>query len=183
MVILHPIFLFICFSQILIYGRNIFFVQERSGLNEKSFKIIKFRTMKNLRDTSNKLLPDTKRLTKFGKLLRYLSLDELPNLINIVRGEMSLVGPRPLPISYVAKMSELQRKRFKVRPGLTGLAQISGRNNLEWADKLRLDLLYVDKISFILDMKIILSTFREIIGNNELKDLDSISTEDYTPEF
>lgn len=139
-------------------GKPVLFKQDRPGLNEKIFTLYKFRTMTDKRDENGSLLPDEKRLTAFGKFLRSTSLDELPELWNIVRGDMSLVGPRPLLIQYLPLYNEHHKHRHDVRPGLTGLAQVNGRNKISWEDKLDLDIDYTKNISFWGDMKIIFLT-------------------------
>jgi lipopolysaccharide/colanic/teichoic acid biosynthesis glycosyltransferase len=139
-------------------GAPVIFCQERPGKNEKIFKLYKFRTMTDARDENGELLPDEVRLTKFGKFLRSTSLDELPELWNILRGDMSIVGPRPLLVSYLPYYTEEERKRHCVSPGLTGLAQVNGRNNLTWEEKFAYDLEYVNRISFTADVKIIIKT-------------------------
>ena len=139
--------------------------------------------MKDCYDSSGKLLPDSLRLTKLGKLLRFYSLDELPNLANVLLGHMSLVGPRPLPIRYLANMNMLQRNRHNIRPGVTGLAQVSGRNELVWTKKISLDLIYVENISLFLDLKIIFRTLLVLFGTNENNDIKEISFDSYEPNF
>lgn len=140
-------------------GSPVFFRQSRPGKNEKIFELYKFRTMTDKRDTEGNLLPDRERLTKFGRKLRSTSLDELPEIINILKGDMSFVGPRPLSIKYLPYYTEEEKHRHDVRPGLTGLAQVNGRNSLSWEDKFKLDLSYVNKITFLTDLKILLKTF------------------------
>ncbi len=139
-------------------GSPIFFKQERPGKNEKIFMLYKFRTMSDARDENGELLPDDIRLTAFGKFLRSTSLDELPEAFNILKGDMSVVGPRPLLTEYLPLYNEHQKRRHEVRPGLTGLAQVSGRNALTWEEKFDIDVSYVDNISFALDVKIIFKT-------------------------
>ena len=182
-VMLFPLILIICTIQIFFYNFNIFYFQERSGLQEKPFNIVKFKTMNDVYDPSNNLLPDSDRVTRFGKLLRFFSLDEIPNLINVLLGQMSIVGPRPLPTNYSNKMSKVQKTRFAVRPGITGLAQVSGRNNLGWSEKISLDLVYLQKISFFLDLSIIAKSFFVFMGTNENKDVRHISFNNYKPNF
>ncbi len=143
-------------------GSPILFKQDRPGLNEKIFIMYKFRTMIEEIDESGELLPDEKRLTRFGKFLRSTSLDELPELLNILKGDMSFVGPRPLLISYLSLYDDYQKRRHAVRPGLSGLAQVNGRNAISWVDKFNLDIEYVDNISFIGDWKIIFQTIRKV---------------------
>ncbi len=139
-------------------GSPVLFMQERPGRNEKIFKLYKFRTMTDERDADGKLLPDEARLTKFGKLLRATSLDELPEAFNIIKGDMSVIGPRPLLVRYLPRYNEEQRHRHDVRPGLSGYAQVNGRNTLSWQDRFRLDVEYVNKITFRGDVKILFQT-------------------------
>ena len=158
LIILSPVILIIALIVYVKMGRPILFSQERPGLNEKIFTLYKFRTMTNAYGPDGKLLPDSSRLSRFGKILRSTSLDELPELWNILKGDMSFVGPRPLLVQYLSLYSDEQRHRHDVRPGLTGLAMIHGRNNLNWNDKFAYDLQYVEQQSFLLDMKILLWT-------------------------
>ena len=143
-------------------GGPAIFTQARPGLNEKIFKLYKFRTMTNEKDENGNLLPDDKRLTKFGKFLRSTSLDELPELINIIKGDMAIVGPRPLLVDYLQYYNEEQKHRHDVRPGLTGLAQVNGRNSITWEQKFKQDIEYIQKISFINDIKIIFKTIAKV---------------------
>ncbi|HFU7090344.1 TPA: sugar transferase [Bacillus cereus] len=150
------------------FGSPIIFKQERSGLYGKSFYIYKFRTMTNKKDESGNLLPDDVRLTRFGKLLRKLSLDELPQLINVIKGDVSLVGPRPLLMEYLELYTAEQNRRHQVRPGITGWAQINGRNSISWEEKFELDVWYVDNHSFWLDIKIILITVVKVFKSEDI---------------
>lgn len=143
-------------------GKPVIFKQKRPGKNEKIFTLYKFRTMTDEKDKQGNLLPDSERLTKFGEFLRSTSLDELPELINIIKGEMSIVGPRPLLVEYLPLYNEEQKHRHDVTPGLTGLAQISGRNSIEWEEKFKEDIEYVNNITFIQDVKIVLKTFKKV---------------------
>lgn len=147
---------------------NPFFTQERPGLHEKIFKLVKFRTMTNEKDKDGNLLPDEQRLNSYGKFLRSTSLDELPELYNILKGDMSIVGPRPLLVKYLPFYRPVERIRHSVRPGLTGLAQINGRNNLNWDDRLKHDIEYVHNISFINDCTIILHTVVKVLHRSDI---------------
>ena len=158
LIIFLPIMILISLVQLLYFGSNIFFIQVRNTKNSKQFKIIKFRTMTDIFDKSGLQLPDKYRITKFGKFLRATSLDEIPNLFNVLLGQMSIVGPRPLPISFYDSMSVEQQKRYQVSAGLTGLAQVSGRNKLTWKEKIDFDLIYVQNLNFYFDLKIIFKT-------------------------
>lgn len=144
-------------------GSPVLFKQERPGKDEKIFKLFKFRTMTDERDEDGNLLPDSVRLTKFGKFLRKTSLDELPEAFNILKGDMSVVGPRPLLVEYLPYYTEEEQQRHSVRPGLSGLAQVSGRNMLDWEDRLRIDVEYVKNVTFINDVKIIFKTVMKMI--------------------
>lgn len=139
-------------------GSPVLFTQDRPGKDEKIFKLYKFRTMTDARDESGNLLPDDVRLTKFGKLLRSTSLDELPEVFNILKGDMSIIGPRPLLVKYLPLYNEEQKRRHEVRPGLSGYAQVNGRNSVSWEEKFRMDVEYVDHVTFVGDVKIILGT-------------------------
>lgn len=162
-IILMPLLIFILLIILFEIKENPFFLQERPGKDEKLFKIIKFKTMKNLYDAKNLLLADEFRVTRIGYFLRKYSLDELPELWNVLIGDMSLVGPRPLLKQYLPYYTATERKRHSLRPGITGLAQISGRNFLDWDSRLKLDVEYVENVSFLLDCKIMLKTIGKII--------------------
>ena len=142
---------------------SVFFFQERPGFKAKPFRIIKFKTMTDERDEKGNLLPDVERITALGKFVRKLSLDELPQLINVLKGDMSLIGPRPLLFKYIPLYSEQQKRRHEVKPGITGWAQVNGRNSISWEKKFKLDVCYVDNVSFTLDMKIIWMTIVKIL--------------------
>jgi undecaprenyl phosphate N,N'-diacetylbacillosamine 1-phosphate transferase len=161
-IVLSPIFLIVALLVRTKLGSPVLFKQTRPGLNEEIFMMYKFRTMTDERDENGKLLPDSVRLTKFGRLLRSTSLDELPELFNILKGDMSIVGPRPLLVQYLPLYNNYQKRRHEVRPGLSGLAQVSGRNAISWEDKFNLDVEYVDNVSFIEDWKIILTTIKKV---------------------
>lgn len=170
LIILSPVFLIlIVLGRIKMKG-NPFFTQERPGKDEKIFKLIKFRSMTEERDENGNYLPDEIRLTKYGKLLRKTSLDELPEFINILKGDMSFVGPRPLLVKYLPLYNEEQHHRHDVRPGLTGLAQVHGRTNCSWKERFRLDIEYVNNITFLGDVKILIDTVRVVLSK---KDVDN----------
>jgi wcaJ protein len=154
-------------------GSPILFKQDRPGLNEKIFKMYKFRTMTDEKDKDGNLLPDTDRLTKFGKFLRSTSLDEIPELWNVLTGEMSLVGPRPLLVSYLNKYNEYEKRRHEVKPGITGWAQINGRNNTTWEERFKNDIYYVKNISFELDLKIIIKTILKVLKRSDINQSDT----------
>jgi len=162
LIVLSPMLLILTVLGAIKMKGNPFFTQLRPGKNEKIFRLIKFRSMNNKKDEDGNLLPDDQRLTKYGKILRSTSLDELPELINILKGDMSIVGPRPLLVRDMVFMTSRQRKRHTVRQGLTGLAQVSGRNNMPWEQKLEYDLLYVERITFWGDVKIIFATVGKV---------------------
>lgn len=158
---------------------NPFFTQSRPGKDEKIFNLIKFRSMTCEKDKDGNLLPDEVRLTKYGKLLRATSLDELPELFNILLGHMSIVGPRPLLVKYLPLYNEEQRHRHDVRPGLTGWAQVNGRNTLSWEDKFRLDVDYVNRISFMLDVKVIFMTVKKVFCREGISSETSATMEEF----
>lgn len=160
-------------------GSPVLFTQDRPGRNEKIFKLYKFRTMTDERDENGELLPDDVRLTHFGKLLRSTSLDELPELYSIIKGDMAVVGPRPLLVQYLERYDEHQARRHEVRPGLTGYAQINGRNCVAWGDKFNYDVEYVDNISFKNDFKIIADTFRIVIMREGISSETSVTMEEF----
>lgn len=161
-IVLSPVLLIVALFVRVKLGTPVIFKQKRPRLNEKIFTMYKFRTMTDERDENGELLPDSVRLAKFGKFLRSTSLDELPELFNILTGDMSIIGPRPLLVQYLPLYNEHQKSRHEVRPGLSGLAQISGRNAISWEDKFSLDVEYVDKMSFIGDWKIIFLTLKKV---------------------
>lgn len=173
LIVLSPIILIVGFLVRIKLGSPIIFKQERPGKSEKIFSMYKFRTMTDERDHNGEYLPDEIRLTKFGKMLRATSLDELPELWNILKGDMSIVGPRPLLVEYLPLYSEKQRKRHNVRPGLTGLAQVNGRNAISWEEKFDLDVYYVDKISFFNDLIIIIQTCKKVIKKENINTINN----------
>lgn len=158
-------------------GSPVLFTQERPGKNEKLFKLYKFRTMTNERDSDGKLLPDSQRLTPFGSMLRSSSLDELPELINILKGDMAIIGPRPLLVQYLPFYTDEEKHRHDVRPGLSGLAQVNGRNLVKWDQRLAYDLQYVNKITFLGDLKIVVQTVKKVLGREDVAvDTDTVET-------
>jgi lipopolysaccharide/colanic/teichoic acid biosynthesis glycosyltransferase len=171
LLILSPVLAFAAAAIRLTMGRPVLYRQKRPGLNGEPFTILKFRTMSNARSADGKLLPDDQRVTRVGRWLRKSSVDELPELLNVLRGEMSLVGPRPLLMSYLGRYSPQQARRHEARPGLTGLAQINGRNALSWPERLVLDVDYVDHWNFWLDLRILITTARKLsTGSDESAD-------------
>lgn len=166
LIVLSPILLITAFLVRVKLGSPVIFKQERPGLNEKIFTLYKFRTMTDERDSEGNLLPDEVRLTKFGKLLRSTSLDELPELLNILFGDIAVIGPRPLLVEYLPRYNAEQRRRHEVRPGLSGLAQVNGRNAISWEDKFKYDVQYVEHVTFLGDWKIILQTVLNVIKRN-----------------
>lgn len=158
--LLFPVFLIVCYKVRNNLGSPIFFLQERPGKDGKIFKMIKFRSMKDAFDKEGNLLPDHERITPFGQKLRSTTLDEMPQLINVLKGDMSIVGPRPQLAEFMDHYTAYQMRRHEVRPGMTGLAQVSGRNNLSWEEKFDLDVKYVDEYSFFLDFKIMFKTVK-----------------------
>lgn len=163
-IVLSPVILIVAILIRVKLGTPVIFKQKRPGLNEKIFMMYKFRTMTAERDDDGELLPDSVRLTKFGKFLRSASLDELPELFNILKGDMSIIGPRPLLIEYLPLYNEYQKRRHEVRPGLSGLAQVSGRNAISWEERFNLDGEYVDNISFIGDLRIVFLTIKTVVA-------------------
>lgn len=161
-------------------GASAFFYQERPGLDGKIFKIIKFKTMTDQRDTNGSLLPDEKRLTKVGRFVRSTSIDELPQLINVLKGDMALIGPRPLLVQYLPLYSKEQIRRHEVRPGITGWAQVNGRNAISWTKKFELDVWYVDHCSFLLDLKILFLTIKKVFVREGINSDTSVTMEPFT---
>ena len=168
LIIFSPILLIVGVGVRIKLGSPIFFRQSRVGLNGEIFEMVKFRTMKDAYDAEGNLLPDEERLTAFGNFLRKSSLDELPELWNVLKGDMSLVGPRPLLVEYLPLYSEEQMKRHNVRPGITGYAQVNGRNNISWTKKFELDVYYVENFSLWLDIKILFQTVAKVLGQADI---------------
>lgn len=177
LIILSPLMLIIYVLILINFGGPAFFVQERVGKDNKVFKMIKFRTMKDSRDKDGNLLSDNERVTKFGSFLRSFSLDELPELINIIKGDMSLVGPRALLVQYLECYNDEQIRRHDVLPGLTGWAQINGRNSITWSEKFKLDVWYVDNWSLWLDIKIFFLTFWKVVKREGINQSETVTME------
>lgn len=177
--VLSPVLLILTVVGAVKMKGNPFFTQLRPGKNEKIFKLIKFRTMTCETDENGNLLPDEVRLTKYGKMLRSTSLDELPELINILCGDMAIVGPRPLLVQYLPLYSEEQRKRHSVRPGLTGLAQVNGRNSISWTERFKYDVAYVENISLWNDIKILFATVKKVLIRDGISSETSETMEDF----
>ena len=180
LILFSPILLVVALLIRINLGSPVFFTQTRLGKDGKEFKMIKFRTMKDSLDKFGQLLPDEQRLTKFGKILRSTSLDELPELINVLKGDMTLVGPRPLLVGYKELYSERQFRRHEVSPGITGWAQINGRNAISWNERFELDVWYVDNISFLLDMKILVMTILKVIKRDGINEQGQASMSKFT---
>ncbi len=176
---LSPIFLFITLFLIVSNQGKPFFFQKRPGKNEIFFKIIKFKTMNDKKNKDGHLLSDAERLTRIGAFVRKTSLDEIPQLINVIKGDMSLIGPRPLLPEYLPLYSDFQKRRHEVKPGITGWAQVNGRNAISWNDKFNLDVWYIDNISFLLDLKIILLTLKKVIVKEGITSDTSVTMEKF----
>lgn len=179
LIVLSPVLLVLTVLGAIKMKGNPFFTQQRPGKNERVFKLIKFRTMTCETDEKGELLPDAQRLTKYGKFLRSTSLDELPELINILKGDMSIVGPRPLLVRYLQRYNDFQRRRHEVRPGLTGYAQVRGRNAISWDEKFRYDVEYVDNITFLGDVKILLDTVMAVLRRDGISSETSATMEEF----
>lgn len=180
LLVIWPILLIIALLLLIFNeGAGAFFTQERPGYNGKVFKIIKFKTMNQRRGPDGNLLPDVQRITKFGGFIRKFSIDELPQLFNVLKGDMSIIGPRPLLVQYLPLYSKEQARRHNVRPGITGWAQCNGRNNLSWTEKFKLDVWYVDNISFALDLKIIWTTAMKVLKRADIEN-DTVENKQYT---
>lgn len=180
LIILSPVLLIVAMLVRIKLGGPVIFKQDRPGKDEKIFKLYKFRTMTNEKDENGNLLPDDKRLTKFGKLLRSTSLDELPELINIIKGDMSIIGPRPLLVEYLPLYNEEQKHRHDVRPGLTGYAQVSGRNLVDWEERFKLDVEYVNNISFKMDVNVLIDTVKVVFKREGISQEGNATMEMFT---
>ena len=161
-------------------GAGVFFVQERPGKNGKIFKLLKFKTMTDERDVDGNLLPDIDRLTKVGSLVRSTSIDELPQLFNVIKGDMSLIGPRPLMVKYLPLYNKEQARRHDVRPGITGWAQVNGRNSISWNKRFELDVWYVDNISLWTDLKILFLTIKKVLMRADINSANDVTMDDFT---
>jgi lipopolysaccharide/colanic/teichoic acid biosynthesis glycosyltransferase len=179
LLLLSPVFLVISILIFMTDGKPIYFTQKRSGINKQSFEFYKFRTMTNEKDKNGDLLPDEKRLSKYGRILRKTSIDEFPSFFNVLKGDMSVVGPRPLLERYLSRYDNNQIRRLEVKPGITGLAQIKGRNNLSWEEKFEFDVNYVDNYKLLIDIKIILLTFLQLFRPHGI----NTKNETIMPEF
>ena len=172
LILLFPVFIFIIFLLSIENKGKPFFIQSRPGRNGKIFKIVKFKTMNDKMDSNGNLLPDIDRLTKIGNFVRKTSLDEIPQLFNVIKGDMSLIGPRPLLANYLHLYNDFQKRRHEVKPGITGWAQVNGRNAISWDKKFELDIWYVDNVSLFLDMKIIFLTIKKVLSSKDVYTLE-----------
>lgn len=175
LLLLSPIFFIVLVLLAMYNAGKPFFFQERPGKNEKIFKVIKFKTMNDKKDSNGELLPDSVRLTKVGKFVRKTSLDEIPQLLNVLKGDMSLIGPRPLLVEYLPRYNDEQKKRHNIRPGITGLAQVNGRNAISWKRKFEYDVEYVDNLSFFLDVKIFFMTFLKVFKSEGINEVGQVT--------
>lgn len=180
LIVLSPVFLFVLVFLTIANEGKPFFFQKRPGLNERIFDVIKFKTMNDKKDAQGNLLPDAERLTSVGSFVRKTSLDEIPQLINVLKGDMSLIGPRPLLAEYLNLYNEEQKKRHNVRPGITGWAQVNGRNTISWQKKFELDVWYVNNISFLLDVKIFFKTFLKVFKSEGINTEGTATTIKFT---
>lgn len=182
-ILISPLFLLLwLWLSIANKGAGAFFTQSRPGKNERIFNVIKFKTMTDERDNEGQLLPDEKRLTKVGKFVRSTSLDEIPQLLNVIKGDMSLIGPRPLLVQYLPLYDEKQKRRHEVRPGITGWAQVNGRNTISWEQKFDYDVWYVDNVSLSLDLRILLMTIKKVFVREGISSDTSATMEVFTPK-
>lgn len=179
-IILLPVFLVVVVLLVVANAGKPFFFQLRPGKNEKIFRVIKFKTMNDRKDANGDLLPDAKRLTPIGRFVRKTSLDEIPQLLNVIKGDMSIVGPRPLLVEYLPLYNDQQKHRHDVKPGITGWAQVNGRNAIAWEQKFEYDIWYVNNISFLLDFRILLLTIRNVIRSEGISSATSATMEKFT---
>lgn len=179
-IFLFPIFLIVWLLLIISNKGKPFFFQARPGKNERIFKIIKFKTMNDKKDANGKLLPDEKRLTAFGKFIRKTSMDEIPQLLNVIKGDMSLIGPRPLLVEYLPLYNEEQKRRHSVKPGITGWAQVNGRNAISWKKKFEYDVWYAKNLSFFLDVRIFFLTIKQVFKSEGINSATAVTMERFT---
>lgn len=179
LIMLSPVFIVVALLIKIKTSGSIFFKQQRPGKNNKVFHILKFKTMTNERDAQGELLPDADRLTSIGKFIRSTSLDEIPQLINVIKGDMAIIGPRPLLVKYIPLYTAFQARRHEVKPGITGWAQVNGRNMISWEKKFELDVWYVENISFLLDVKILIKTVQKVMGRKDINSAMSATTETF----
>lgn len=179
LLVFSPVFIIVTIALFIANAGKPFFFQLRPGRNEKPFKIVKFKTMNDRKDDQGNLLPDAERITKVGAFVRKTSLDEIPQLINVVKGDMSLIGPRPLLMQYLSLYNDFQRRRHEVRPGITGWAQVNGRNAISWKQKFEYDVWYVDNYSFVLDLKILLLTVKKVFVREGISQVGHVTAEDF----
>jgi undecaprenyl phosphate N,N'-diacetylbacillosamine 1-phosphate transferase len=179
LLIASPLFVLITFLLTIANSGHPFFTQTRPGKNARLFKVIKFKTMNEKKDATGNLLPPAKRITPVGRFIRSTSLDEIPQLINVIKGDMSLVGPRPLRVEYLPLYSDFQARRHEVKPGITGWAQVNGRNTLDWDKRFEMDVWYVDNQSFLLDMKILFLTFYKVIKKDGINQSEQLPMEPF----
>jgi len=177
LIVLSPIIVITVIGLFIANHGKPFFFQTRPGINEKTFSIIKFKTMNDKKNSEGNLLPDAQRLTKIGSFVRKTSLDELPQLINVLKGDMSIIGPRPLLPEYLPLYNEIQRRRHEVKPGITGWAQVNGRNAISWSQKFEFDIWYVDNVSFVIDCKIVFLTIKKVFKREGITAENSVSAE------
>lgn len=179
-IILSPVFIIIVILLFIANRGQSFFIQSRPGLHENIFKVIKFKTMNDKKDANGNLLSDADRLTGIGKFIRKTSLDEIPQLLNVIKGDMSLIGPRPLLVEYLPFYTEQQKRRHEVRPGITGWAQVNGRNTISWEKKFEYDVWYIDHVSFLLDIKILWMTMRKVFKREGISSTNEATMERFT---
>ena len=179
-IITLPVFVFVTIFLTIANNGKAFFLQQRPGKDEEIFKVIKFKTMNDKRDSDGELLSDAERLTSIGRFVRKTSLDEIPQLLNVIKGDMSLIGPRPLLVQYLPLYNAKQKRRHNVRPGITGWAQVNGRNAISWERKFDLDVYYVENISLVLDLKIILITIKKVLASNDISSEGQATTTAFT---
>ena len=179
LIILSPLIIFTALTLAVFNHGEVFFFQKRPGINKKPFNLIKFKTMKDIYDSNGNFMPDNERVTKIGSFIRSYSIDEILQLINVLKGDMSIVGPRPLLMKYLERYSEFQNQRHDVKPGITGLAQINGRNNLSWEEKFKFDVTYVKNQYFILDIKILIKTVVVVLRKKGVNQNEEITMQEF----